>query len=46
MRYSELTLDLIEEKLGVKNRVVQLFKNIEPLKANQKLIEDLGESVI
>ncbi len=43
MRYSEFTLDLIEEKLGVKNRVELLFKNTEPLPASQKLTEDLAE---
>lgn len=43
MRYSEFTLDLIEEKLGVRNRVEVLFKNIEPLQASQKLKEDLSE---
>ena len=43
MRYSEFTLDLIEEKLGVKNRVELLFKNTELLQASQKLTEDLSE---
>jgi hypothetical protein len=44
MRYSEFTLDIIEEKLGVKNKVESLFLNVKSINPSQKLKEDLAEA--
>jgi hypothetical protein len=44
MAYSEFTLERIEERFGIGNRIATLFDQIEPLHPSERLKADLEEA--
>jgi hypothetical protein len=44
MAYTDFTLDIIEEKFGIKNQVKPLFANIQPVSASEWLLTTLNHA--
>lgn len=44
MAYGDFTLELLEERFGIKNQVTHFFSKLPPIKPSNKLKEDLEEA--
>jgi hypothetical protein len=44
MAYGDFTLEMLDSKFGIKNKVVSLFPKLTPIKPSAKLQDDLAEA--